>query len=142
MGKIHHIEGTMTANIYTLIMENCMRPSADALFPPRRRVQKFTFQQDNDPKHTAIHTTEYFEDYQIDLLPWPAYSPDLNPIENLWAYLDKKLIFRKVNNARELFAILEEGWKNIPIEVLNELVDSMPRRCQAVIYAKGQRTKY
>ena len=75
-------------------------------------------------------------------MDWPAQSPDLNPIENLWSILDYQLRERKVTNKQELFACLQEGWNQISNEMLASLVDSMPRRCQAVIDAKGFATKY
>lgn len=45
------------------------------------------YQQDNASIHTAEETIEWFENYRIDLLNWPTYSLDLNPIENVWAFL-------------------------------------------------------
>jgi transposase len=128
----------MDAHLYNIILDNQMRPSATKLF--RRR--EWIFQQDNDPKHTARATQEFFEDYNVDVLEWPAQSPDLNPIENLWSILDLKCKDRKPKNEEELFEIIQNAWNNLDVDLLNRLVESMPRRCQAVIDAKGWPTKY
>ena len=83
-----------------------------------------------------------FRDKIAQTFGWPAQSPDLNPIENLWSYLDWKLKNRKPSNEAELFKCLQEAWEAIPTDYLMRLVDSMPRRCEAVIEAKGHSTKY
>jgi transposase len=81
-------------------------------------------------------------DTGVPILEWPSQSPDLNPIENLWSILDANLKNRTPQNEQELFEVLEEGWKELPIDLLERLSDSMPRRIEAVIKAKGFATKY
>ena len=75
-------------------------------------------------------------------MDWPSQSPDLNPIENLWTMLDRAAVDRQPRNDQELFAVLQEAWNALSPDLLASLVDSMPRRCQAVLDARGYATKY
>ncbi len=68
--------------------------------------------------------------------------PDINSIENFWSILDDQCTTRKPQNEDQLFQILQEGWRSLPASTLNNLVDSMLRRCQAVIDANDYPTKY
>ena len=81
---------------------------------------------------------------KVDLLPWPAQSPDLHPIMNLWAVVEVEI--RKHNpqpsSIRELEKVVKKVWKAIPQKVYHNLVRSMPNRIQAVIDAKEEHTKY
>ena len=100
------------------------------------------FQQDNDPKHRSKKCQNFLRQQEIKLLPWPSQSPDLNPIENLWMKLDKDCKNRKCKNEDELFEVLKNAWENLDPKHLRALVDSMPKRCQAVIKNKGWPTKF
>lgn len=77
-------------------------------------------------------------------MEWPAQSPDMNPIEHLWEHLKRKL--HKYNDPPkgvwELWDRVVEEWNKIPPEVCQKLVESMPRRLEAVVKAKGGHTKY
>ena len=77
-------------------------------------------------------------------LAWPAHSPDLNLIEHLWDELEQGLRARPSHPTSEpdLTNALLEEWSNIPIDTLLNLVDSLPRRVEAVIAAKGGPTQY
>jgi transposase len=137
IGPIHLIDGIMEQTQYKEIMEKIMLPHAKRVMP-----RGWIFQQDNDPKHTAKSVQKFFDAKKVRVLEWPSQSPDLNPIENLWEHLDRQLAGRKPSNKADLFKRLQDAWANISLEYIIKLIDSMPRRCQAVIDAKGYATKY
>lgn len=104
----------------------------------------FIFQQDNAPPHKARITTDFLEERNVNVLPWPARSPDLNPIEHVWEIIKRRIRSRLLvaNNLRELQVWVEEEWNNIPQHTLDHLVDSMPRRVRAVVQVDGGHTRY
>ncbi len=114
-----------------------MLPSADKLYGDA----DFIFQQDLAPAHTAKGTKSWFNDHGVTVLDWPANSPDLNPIENLWGIVKRKMRDTRPNNADELKATVKETWASIPPQC-HKLITSMPRRIEAVIKAKGAPNKY
>ena len=137
LGPIHPIEGTMDQRVSLGIMKNIMLPHAKD-----KMNRNWIFQQDNDPKDCARSVKEYFQSKKVNVLEWPSQSPDLKPIEHLWEYIDNQLVDRKPTNKDNLFGLIKECWYNIHQDVLINLVDSMPRRCDAVLKANGYATKY
>jgi len=138
IGIIEEIKGIMDKEMYLDILENAMILSADMLYGR----EDWQLQQDNDPKHTARVVKAWMTHNNVPLLPWPAQSPDLNPIENLWSILDASCKDRKCNMASKLFAILRDAWGTLDKSLLESLVNSMHDRCQAVIEAKGGASGY
>ena len=138
VGNLVKIDGIMTADSYITILNENLEES----LLKTGLENKFIFQQDNDPKHTARKTTAFFRATRMKLLEWPPQSPDLNPIENLWFILDQQVDKGDVTNKFKLFSALEKAWNGIDDQYLQKLVESMPRRLQAVIKAKGGVTKY
>ncbi len=98
--------------------------------------------QDLAPAHTAKGTKGWFNDHGVTVLYWPANSPDLNPIENLWGIVKRKMRDTRPNNADDLKATVKETWASIPPQQCHKLITSMPRGIEAVIKAKGAPTKY
>ena len=80
----------------------------------------------------------------MEVLTWPAQSPDLNPIEHLWAHLKRKLQGYETapKGILEFWERVQVEWEKIESSVCQELVESMPRRVEAVLKAKGGYTKY
>ncbi len=100
------------------------------------------FQQDLAPAHTAKGTKSWFNDHGVTVLDWPANLPDLNPIENLWGIVKRKMRDIRPNNADDLKAAIKATWASITPEQCHRLIASMPRRIDAGIHAKGGPTKY
>jgi DDE superfamily endonuclease len=100
------------------------------------------FQQDNDPKHTSRLATQWFKEYNIRVLPWPAQSPDMNLIEHVWAILDDAIRCRNAlpRNLDELWTALQEEWEKLDMNKVRALYLSMPRRVEALHAAKGSYT--
>jgi transposase len=95
---------------------------------------------------------EWFEELDIKVIKFPPYSPDLNPIKHMWAVLKRKLneMYPKLKDCtgetkadRQVFIdAAKAAWAAIDQSYINNLIDSMPRRIEAVIKAKGWQTRY
>ena len=87
-------------------------------------------------------TSQLLEDMDVRVLPWPARSPDLNPIEHVWDILGRRMQHRACQNLNQLFDALKEEWDNIPQEDLDHMISNMPRCVGMVISANGGHTNY
>jgi transposase len=134
--------GGYTAESYIDIleqtMETCWQPD-------------MIFMQDNAPIHTAQKIKDWFENRGIPLLPWPPYSPDLNPIEHIWArmkewiqkhYPELSEMGHTQEALNELARVIVEAWEAIPQEDIDHLIKGMDYRVNAVRAAQGWHTKY
>lgn len=137
-GNLVKIEGIMKKEQYEKILKENLKQSALKMGLGRR----FIFQHDNDPKHTSLLVKSYLSKAKVDVLEWPAQSPDLNPIENLWCDLKRRVHARKPASLKELETFAKEEWAKIPQETCVNLVRSYRNRLAAVITNKGHAIDY
>lgn len=143
VGNIAFIDSTMDAHQYLDILRTHLTSSAQKFGFIRDNKPNFKFYQDNDPKHKS-HMVRMWLLYNCGhVIDTPAQSPDLNPIENLWVFLKKRVAKRQPKNMASLKTAISEEWQKIPTNYdLKKLIGSMKNRLQCVVDAKGFHTKY
>ena len=109
VGPLCFIKGRVNAASYQKILEHFMLPSAEKLYED----EDFIFQHYLAPAQSAKTTGKWFTDHGITVLNWPANSPDLNPIENLWDIVKSKLRVTRPNTVDELKAAIEASLASI-----------------------------
>ena len=139
IGRLHICEKMMNATNYAAVLETKLLASAQSLFPD----EYWIFQDDNALCHRAKLVKRWMQSHRVAQMNWPAQSPGLNPIENLWHRINVIIAKNKPSNKRELIENIIQAWHHIvTLEELRNLVQSMPRRCKAVIKNKGFPTKH
>ena len=136
-GPMVRIHGILNAQAYiTDILEAVVDPYSEKL------PLTWIYQQDNAAIHTAKSVKDFFGHQNWRIMQWPAQSPDLNPIENLWTESNKYVKAKAPRTLDELEKVIIDSWNMISAKTCADLVESMPRRCRAVLRNKGYPTKY
>ena len=133
------LDGKQNSQKYTTILENHLLPFGQDLGGPN-----WIFQHDNAPIHTAQAVKQWFYEKKIKVLDWPAKSPDLNPIENLWGILCRQVYKKNQSFAcRNLLKqAIEQAWNEIDVSVLQALSHSMKKRISSVFRRRGKSINY
>ena len=101
------------------------------------------YQDDNAPVHRARVVANYKMQNNIHSMVWPAQSPDLNIIENvLWRLKRERNHPERLRSKENLEAAIRNVWTNIPVEYIQNLYSSIPKRIHTVLMSKGYITKY
>ena len=154
LGPIAFINDIVNSDVYIDILRNNLFLHLDALASDS--IYGITFQQDNARPHVSKKTRAFFDTATIEhrfvVMEWPSNSPDMNPIENLWALLKMELHKRYPDTAtfrgpphtiqQKFRERLMEVWWDIGEAVLDRLIDSMPNRVQALIEVDGWYTEF
>lgn len=138
VGQAELFTGTFDAPSYRDILQGNLLPTARHFYPQGQ----WWFQQDNALQHTSILARHWFHNHGVSLLDFPPFSPDLNPIENLWGILKARVERRHARTLPDLERVIQEEWEGLDSSLLSSLVASMPKRCQAVIASRGHKTCY
>jgi len=138
VGQAEIFVGEFDAARYVDILQHNLIQTALHFYP----AGHWWFQQDNAPQHTSHLAYRWFHNHGVDLLDFPPYSPDLNPIENLWSILKARVESRLARTTDEVERVLKEEWEALDTELLKSLAHSMPTRCAAVVANRGHKAPY
>jgi len=119
---------------YQQVLQNILLPVATVI-----GGRGWIFQQDNCRIHTSRSTKNWLDGKKVRLLPWPAKSPDLNPIENLWGIVTRRVYChgKQYSSKQELVQAIRNEWNSLPMDLLQSLITPMKTRIFKTIKANG-----
>ena len=126
-------EENLTASLYEKILRAKIG-EMKALNP-----EGFIFMCDNDPKHTADKSVKFISHTFMDYLKWPSYSPDINPMENTWAWLKRRVSKDMPSNINSLKGSIRKHWRELTTEMIIPYVNDMERRFREIIKHQDRR---
>ena len=129
----------MNSEEYQEVLEACLIP-----FLEEHDEIPLIFQQDNASIHASASTKQWLADRDINVLSWPACSPDLNVLENAWGILARRVYTnnRQFQTVAQLKMAVVEAWNELDMNLINRLVESVPNRLFQLIQRNGASIDY
>lgn len=132
--EIQIVSSRMKSADYIEVLEKALIP-----FLNGQDTEEWIFQQDNARIHVSRETKRWFTAKGVQVMEWPACSPDLNPIENLWGILSQRVYAnnRQFNSILELIRAIKAEWCRIEPGIITNLIGSMIKRLNDVLLKGG-----
>lgn len=136
----------ITSSEYANVLKTTLLPEGARIFTTQG-FSGFVLQQDNDPTHKVASTTiagwGRAPPFNVVVLKnWPPNSPDLNPIENVWSYVQAKVDAQGCKTFEEFKQAVLDGIKAVPQSMISNLYSSVPKRLALVLDKAGEKTGY
>ena len=140
-GRLYVVNGIMRQDQYKEMLKIRLLLQLKEWF---QQGEPYVFMQDGAPCHTARSVKAFLEKENVPLLPWPGNSPDMNPIENVWELMKREVAKEMITTKTRLIEKIIQVWNHHPKmqETVQACINSMPKRIEALIEAKGGSTKY
>ncbi len=130
MPELAFIEENINSSRYCAVLKKTNFP-----FLERLHSCGAILQQGNAPAHTSAYTMEFFGAIDVEVLPWPARSPDVNPIESVWGLLAQRVYHngKQYDTIEDLKESLSLAWDAIDVCVFHSLISSISHRLISII---------
>jgi transposase len=139
-GNIYCFTQNLNADLLCTIYKTTLLSSARKFFG--RDDHSWFLQEDNDPKHMSGKAQRWRKENQVKRISWPSQSPDLNPIENVWAILKANISNYEPTSTKDLIEIIKKEWKALNNVFAKNLVVSMKNRISLILANKGDHILY
>ena len=138
---LYVLDGNLTGQKYR---DNVLAPRVVPHFDNHALADRPMFMDDNARPHRARIVQHFLQQEAVQTIPWPAMSPDMNPIEHVWDFIGRRINQRnpKCQNIDELRTAILQEWQQFPQERLRRLVRSMTRRVTELHNKRGGYTRY
>ena len=138
---LYILDGNLTGQKYR---DNVPAPRVIPHFDNHALADRPMFMDDNARPHRARIVQHFLQQEAVQTIPWPAMSPDMNPIEHVWDFIGRKIYQRnpKCQNIDELRTAILQEWQQFSQERLRRLVRSMTRRVTELHNRRGGYTRY
>ena len=143
--RLYYFSTNMNSSLYVKVLKTCLKEEnltfSDAC--PSKLRQSWVYLQDNARYHKTDESMDAVQDLVGNRwIEHPARSPDLNPMEDIWSYLDRKVKEVRPRTITSLKRVLTKSWVSLPWNYIAQSTKSMGRRLRTCIKHEGERLNY